>query len=133
LENIVDVKTDDRILAPMKELFRRDKDIPQQPILIVEGATFPNPPSIKVLMATEDMHCIKVYRKKGFVDPKHVHNDHSTIACLLSGRLRIHIGDETHIAEPGDVWAHPQGVWHFSEALEDCVQIEVKAPACKTW
>jgi mannose-6-phosphate isomerase-like protein (cupin superfamily) len=129
----MDAKTDDRILAPMTELFRRDKDIPEQPILIVEGTTFSNPPSIKLLMVTEDMHCIKVMRKKGFVDPKHVHDDHTTIACLLTGRLRIHIGDQTHIAEPGDVWLHPQGVPHFSEALEDCIQIEVKAPACKTW
>jgi hypothetical protein len=28
---------------------------------------------------------------------------------------------------------HPQGVPHYTEALEDCCQIEVKAPACKTW
>ena len=37
------------------------------------------------------------------------------------------------IAEPGDVWRHPAGVAHYSEALEACVQIEIKSPARKTW
>ena len=125
--------TDARILPPMKELFRRDADIPETPILIVEGTTFDNPPSIKLLMVTPDMHCIKVYRKKGFVDPRHTHHDHSTVCCLLHGTLRLHIGEQSFIAEPGDVWMHPQGVPHHSEALEDACQIEVKAPAVKTW
>jgi len=122
-----------RILPPMAALFRRDADIPETPIGIVEGTAFSQAPSIKLLMVTPDMHCIKVYRKKGFVDPRHTHEDHSTVCCLLYGRLRLHIGDQTFLAEPGDVWMHPQGVPHHSEALEDCCQIEVKAPACRTW
>ena len=89
--------------------------------------------TLKLLMVTADMHCLKVSRKKGFVDPTHSHDDHSTICCLLSGKLRLNIGNETYVAEPGDVWLHPQGVPHSSEALEDSSQIEVKAPACKTW
>ena len=37
------------------------------------------------------------------------------------------------IAGPGDSWVHPRGVPHYSEALEDCVQIEVKSPPIRTW
>lgn len=122
-----------RILPPMKELFRRDQDIPEIRLTRVEGDVFDDPPSLKLLMVTEDMECLKVYRKKGFVDPKHTHEDHSTVACLLYGKVRLHIGDQTFLAGPGDVWMHPQGVPHYTEALEDCCQIEVKAPACKTW
>jgi quercetin dioxygenase-like cupin family protein len=122
-----------RILPPMKELFRRDEDIPEFKLTGVEGDTFKDQPSLKVLMVTEDMECLKVYRKKGFVDPKHTHEDHSTVACLLYGKVRLHIGEQSFLAEPGDVWMHPQGVPHYTEALEDCCQIEVKAPACKTW
>lgn len=122
-----------RILPPMAELFRRDIDIPEMPLTTVEGDTFENPPSLKVLMVTPDMHCLKVFRKKGFVDPKHTHEDHTTIACLLYGKLVLHIGEKQFLAEPGDVWLHPQGVPHFSEALEDSCQLEVKAPACRTW
>lgn len=123
----------DRTLAPMAELFRHDEEIPEMQVVRVEGAQFESPLTLKILMVTPDMHCIKVSRKKGFVDPKHSHDDHTTICCLLSGKLRLHIGDETYLAEPGDVWLHPQGVAHSSEALEDSSQIEVKAPACKTW
>lgn len=122
-----------RIVPPMNELFRRDQDIPEEPILVVEGTKFENPPSLKLLMVTPDMHCLKVYRKKGFIDPQHTHEDHTTIACLLSGKLILHIGDKTFEAEPGDVWLHQQGVPHYSEALEDSCQLEVKAPACQTW
>jgi quercetin dioxygenase-like cupin family protein len=122
-----------RILPPMQELFRRDEDIPEFKLTGVEGDVFKDQPSLKVLMVTEDMECLKVYRKKGFVDPKHTHEDHSTVACLLYGKVRLHIGDQSFLAEPGDVWMHPQGVPHYTEALEDCCQIEVKAPACKTW
>ena len=122
-----------RILPPSKELFRRDEDIPEFKLTGVEGDVFKDQPSLKVLMVTDDMECLKVYRKKGFVDPKHTHEDHSTVACLLYGRVRLHIGDQTFLAGPGDVWMHPQGVPHYTEALEDCCQIEVKAPACKTW
>jgi quercetin dioxygenase-like cupin family protein len=122
-----------RILPPTKELFRRDEDIHEFKLTGVEGDVFKDQPSLKVLMVTEDMECLKVYRKKGFVDPKHTHDDHSTVACLLYGKVRLHIGDQTFLAGPGDVWMHPQGVPHYTEALEDCCQLEVKAPACKTW
>ena len=122
-----------RILPPNKEMFRHDEEIPEILVTGVEGDKFENPPVLKVLMVTEDMECLKVSRKKGFVDPKHAHNDHSTICILLQGKLRLHIGDKTFLAEPGDVWMHPQGVQHWSEALEDSSQLEVKAPACKTW
>ena len=123
----------DRTLTPMKELFRRDEEIPEIEVAGVEGEKFKSPLTVKLLMVTADMHCLKVSRKKGFVDPTHSHDDHSTICCLLSGKLRLNIGNETYVAEPGDVWLHPHGVPHSSEALEDSSQIEVKAPACKTW
>jgi quercetin dioxygenase-like cupin family protein len=125
--------TASRILPANKEMFRHDKDIPEILVTGVEGDKFEIPPVLKVLMVTEDMECLKVSRKKGFVDPKHAHDDHSTICILLQGKLRLHIGDKTFLAEPGDVWMHPQGVPHWSEALEDSSQLEVKAPACKTW
>ena len=126
-------KNESRILPPSKELFRRGEDIPKFELAGVEGDNFKDRPSLQVLMVTEDMECLKVYRKKGSADPRHTHEDHSTIAVLLYGRVRLHIGDQTFLAGPGDVWMHPQGVPHFTEALEDCCQLEVKAPACKTW
>lgn len=123
----------DRTLTPTKKLFLHDEEIPEIQVTEVESEKFNSPLTLKLLMVTSDMLCIKVSRKKGFVDPKHSHDDHSTICCLLSGKLRLYIGDEIFVAEPGDVWLHRQGVPHSSEALEDSSQIEVKAPACRTW
>ena len=125
--------TTGRILPPNKEMFRLDEDIPEIRLMGVEGDKFANPPVLKVLMVTEDMECLKLWRKKGFVDPKHAHEDHTTICILLQGKLRLHIGNKSFVAEPGDVWMHPQGMTHWSEALKDSCQLEVKSPACKTW
>ena len=52
---------------------------------------------------------------------------------MLKGNLRMHIGDETPNCKPGNVWRHPQGDRHMSEALEDAVLIEIKSPVKKTW
>jgi quercetin dioxygenase-like cupin family protein len=124
---------DSRFTPPMTELFRRDVDIPMMQIESVEGGKTGQLPTMKILMSTPDMNCLKIYRKKGELASRHAHMDHSTVCCLLSGKVKLFIGDETFIAEAGDVWMHPSGVIHQTEALEDSVQIEVKAPACKTW
>lgn len=118
----------DRVLPPTKELFRRVDEIPEDLVAKDEGT----PVRLKLLMVTPDMHCVTITREKGALDPKRSH-DHSTVCCLLSGKLRLHIGTQTFVAEPGDVWMYPQGVPHQSEALEDSSQLEVAAPACKTW
>jgi len=117
----------------MTEVFRRDADIPTIQIKSVEGGTAGQLPTMKLLMSTPDMNFLKIFRKKGELASRHAHTDHSTVCCLLSGKVKLFIGDETFIAEAGDVWMHPRGVIHQTEALEDSVQIEVKAPACKTW
>lgn len=72
-------------------------------------------------------------RKKGLIDALHQHDDHESIAMLLSGKLRLVIDGQEFIAVAGDCWVHPRGVPHMSEALEDCVQVEVKSPPIRTW
>ena len=74
-----------------------------------------------------------VLTEKGLIDPVHKHMDHETVAYLIKGRLRLVIGGEEFIAEAGTSWIHPRGVEHFSEALEDCEQLEIKSPPRKTW
>ena len=122
-----------RFTPPTAEIFRRDADIPMIQIRSVEGGTRGQLPTMKVLMATPDMNCLKIYRKKGELASRHSHMDHSTICCLLSGKVKLFIGDKTFIAEAGDAWSYLPGVIHQTAALEDSVQIEAKSPACKTW
>lgn len=121
------------ILSPTPELFLRGQDIPEIAVTAAGDHVYAVPLSLKVLMVTDDFECLEIARPKGAVDPKRRHDDHTTIGCLLTGRLRLHIGDETFEAEPGDVWVHPAGVEHWTEALEASTQIDVKSPASKTW
>lgn len=89
--------------------------------------------TVKTLMATERLVMLESFRARGVVDPEHSHSDHETVCFLLSGALRVFIGDEVFEARPGDVWCHPRHVRHHAEALEDSVQLEVKVPPRKTW
>ena len=88
---------------------------------------------VRKLLVGEDILLLHVFRKKGLVDPRHRHDDHETVAYLIKGRLRLVIGGKEFIATPGTAWLHPRGVEHFSEALEDCEQLEIKSPPRKTW
>ena len=126
-------KPADRMMKPSNVLFRSDKDIPYETIHAVEGVKELGELTLKVLMVTENMVVLKARRGKGLIDPVHQHDDHESVATLLYGKLKMKIGDKEFIAGPGDVWRHPPGVPHFSEALEACEQIEIKSPARKTW
>jgi quercetin dioxygenase-like cupin family protein len=59
--------------------------------------------------------------------PIHDH-PHEQTGYLVSGRLRLTIGDEAHDVVPGDSWSIPGGVPHGADVLEDAVAIEVFSP-----
>lgn len=59
--------------------------------------------------------------------PSHGH-PHEQTGYLVSGRLRLTIGDETREMGPGDSWCIPSGVPHGAEILEDSVAVEVFSP-----
>jgi quercetin dioxygenase-like cupin family protein len=59
--------------------------------------------------------------------PRHAH-PHEQTGYLVSGRIRLLIGDEAFDATPGASWSIGGGVEHGAEVLEDAVAIEVFAP-----
>jgi len=59
--------------------------------------------------------------------PSHSH-PHEQTGYLVSGKIRLTVGDETLDAEPGDSWCIPGGVEHGAEILEDSIAIEVFSP-----
>lgn len=63
----------------------------------------------------------------GALLPLHDHPQEQT-GYLVSGRLRLTIGDETNEVAPGGSWCIPGGVRHGAEVLEDAVAIEVFSP-----
>jgi quercetin dioxygenase-like cupin family protein len=123
----------DRFILPSEKNFAKNDSVPADPISWVEGVHEDGVLTVKPLMVGEDIIFIEAFKGKGMVDPEHTHYDHETIAYLVSGRLRLVIDGVESIAEAGDVWRHPRGVPHLSEALEDCVQLEIKSPPRKTW
>jgi len=65
--------------------------------------------------------------EKGAVLPKHSH-PHEQTGYLVSGRIDLTIGAETHPAVPGDSWCIPGNTEHHAVAHEDSVAIEVFSP-----
>lgn len=108
-------------------------EVQSETITAVEGVAEQGHARVKKMMVGDQILLLEVWREKGLIDPVHKHMDHESTAYLVSGRLRLIIGGEEFIATPGSAWIHPVGVDHFSEALEDCLQIEIKSPPTKTW
>ena len=110
----------------------RDQIKPER-LAAVEGVKPKGIVEVRRLMVGKEILMLHVFREKGLVDPVHKHMDHETVAYLIRGKLRLVIGGKEFIAGPGTSWIHPVGVEHFSEALEDCEQLEIKSPPTKTW
>jgi quercetin dioxygenase-like cupin family protein len=123
----------DRMLAKTLGFFARRDDIQAERLDTVEGVKEQGHVEVRKLLVGDEILLLHVFRKKGLIDPIHKHMDHESMGYLISGRLRLVIGGEEFIAEPGTAWMHPVGVDHFSEALEDVEQIEIKSPPRKTW
>ena len=59
--------------------------------------------------------------------PAHAHPQEQT-GYLVSGRIRLRIGDEIRELRAGDAWTVPGGVEHGADLLEDSVAVEVWSP-----
>ncbi len=122
-----------RRLEPTDRTFASSADIAPETITAVEGVREQGHLVVKKLLVGEEILMLEVFRGKGLIDPVHKHMDHESMGYLISGKLRLVIGGKEMIAGPGTAWVHPVGVDHFSEALEECHQLEIKSPPMKTW
>ncbi len=64
---------------------------------------------------------------KGSILPRHSH-PHEQTGYLVSGRIRLHIGDQSFECSPGDSWCVPGDMKHSADIIEDAVAIEVFSP-----
>ncbi|MDD9305152.1 MAG: cupin domain-containing protein [Desulfobacter sp.] len=64
---------------------------------------------------------------KGARLPLHSH-PHEQTGYLISGRIRLTIGNESFDAGPGDSWSIGGHVTHSAQIMEDAVAIEVFSP-----
>jgi len=72
-------------------------------------------------------HCVEFRLSAGSILPRHSH-PHEQTGYLVSGTLRLTIGDELFEARPGDSWSIPGGMEHGGVAVTDVVAVEVFAP-----
>lgn len=90
-----------------------------------------NDNGIKAQMASgEHMHLIRAAYPPGSTYVMHTH-PHEQFSLLLSGRIRLTVGEETREIGPGDGWYAPAGVPHGGDILgkEKAVFIDVYSPA----
>lgn len=65
--------------------------------------------------------------QKGAVLPLHSH-PHEQCGYLVSGRMKLTMGADSHEVVPGDSWCIPGGVSHTAEIIEHSVAVEVFSP-----
>lgn len=58
---------------------------------------------------------------------RHAHA-HEQTGYLVSGHIRLSIGDDTFEVHPGDAWTIPSDVEHGADILEDSVAVEIFSP-----
>jgi quercetin dioxygenase-like cupin family protein len=83
--------------------------------------------SLKGLAHGQKTHLVEFKMKAGSKLPAHSHS-HEQTGYLVSGRIRLFIGDESRECAPGDSWSVPSGVPHYAEILEDSLALEVFSP-----
>ncbi len=82
---------------------------------------------LKTLVHGEKTLLAELRLEKGRRLPRHAHPQEQT-GHLVSGRMRLSIGEDIFETEPGDSWCIPGGVEHGAEILADSVAIEVFSP-----
>ena len=82
---------------------------------------------IKTLIHGEKTLMSKFRLAAGHQLPRHRHPNEQT-GYLISGKIRMTVGEDVRDLAPGDSWCIPEGVEHGAEIIEDAVAIEVFSP-----
>ncbi|MBJ6750412.1 cupin domain-containing protein [Geomonas anaerohicana] len=81
----------------------------------------------KTLVHGDKTLMVEFLLEKGAQLPLHSH-PHEQTGYLVSGRIRLSIGEKKQEVLPGDSWCIAGGAQHNAEILEDSVAIEVFSP-----
>jgi quercetin dioxygenase-like cupin family protein len=92
-----------------------------EPIEMLPGLTR------RVLVSSDVMMLVEFTFEKGVKVPQHTH-PHDQVGYVVSGRMRMVIGDQTAECDPGDSYHAPPDVPHSGVALEPSVVVDVFSP-----
>lgn len=96
--------------------------------LMPDGCEFDETKSLIMKgLTTDTVRLQYMVMRPGSKSPNHNHPDEE-VFYLVSGKLRVVGGEDTHILEPDDVFIVPSYMYHEFEALEESVFIEVGGP-----
>ena len=123
----------ERTLSKTAGFVALNAQVAMQRLATVEGRGDNLDVTVKPLLVGDEGLLLEIVQAKGTLVPRHQHDDHESLIYLVRGRMRLVIDGTETVVGPGDAWIHPRGVPHHSEALEECVTIEVKTPPRKTW
>lgn len=87
---------------------------------------------MKTLVYGENTLFTEFLLSAGHTLPRHAHEQEQT-GYLVSGAIRLSIGNDAFDVGPGDSWCIPGGVEHGAEILADSVAIEVFSPVRKDY
>ncbi|MEN6621026.1 MAG: cupin domain-containing protein [Smithella sp.] len=87
---------------------------------------------MKTLVYGEKTLCTEFKLEAGYTLPKHAHEQEQT-GYLVSGEIRLSIGDKTFDVRPGDSWCIPANVEHGAGIIADSIAIEVFSPVRKDY
>lgn len=82
---------------------------------------------LKTLVHGEQTLFTEFRLEAGHTLPRHAHPQEQT-GYLVSGAIRLTIGNDTFEVRPRDSWCIPSNVEHGAEILADSVAIEVFSP-----
>lgn len=68
----------------------------------------------------------------GHILPIHAHEQEQT-GYLVSGEIKLSIGDTKFDVKPGDSWCIPANMEHGAEIISDSIAIEVFSPVRKDY
>jgi quercetin dioxygenase-like cupin family protein len=87
------------------------------------------------LVTGERVMLAHIYLKKGFVVPRHQH-DNEQITYVVEGALKFWIGEDESqelVVNAGEVLHLPSWVWHKAEAIVDTLDVDVFCPPRADW
>jgi quercetin dioxygenase-like cupin family protein len=87
------------------------------------------------LISAERMMLTHVYLEKGFVVPRHSH-ENEQLTWIVEGVLRFWLGeDESEVVdvEAGEVLHIPSHLPHKAEALETTLDVDIFSPPRQDW
>jgi len=76
------------------------------------------PLATRRIIPGDKMMMVHWQMKKGADSAAH-HHPHEQLVYVISGKLKLRVGDEWHVLGPGGVVMIPGGVTHQADVLED--------------